>query len=218
MKITIARGLTLKLGYGLISGCSITESNSDLRKLFEAAMQEVRTRFAGRDLSDDTTAQGIRALFHSVGIDPTRYRPSGEALARRALKGQELYYVNSIVDINNICSMQTLFPFGSYDANQIKGDVVLRLGKTGEMYKGISKDIDISGKLTTADDLGAFGSPIADSDRTKVSEATKRVLVVAYAPADSSDQEVEDAIGEYTELAKKFCGCAVEKKGIVNPS
>lgn len=214
MQVTIAKGLFLKLGYAILRNCTVTQS-SDVRQLFGMTVAAVKQKYEGKDIAEDTTVAGIRALFHSVGIDPTRYRPSGEALVRRALKGQELYHVNSVVDINNICSMETLFPFGSYDADQIKGNVVLRLGKEVETYKGITKDIDITGKLTTADDLGAFGSPIADSDRTKITDKTKSLLVIIYAPTVTDTKVIEKAIDQYVAFVETFTGGKSEIKSII---
>ena len=136
--------------------------------------------------SADITA-AVRTMYKRVGIDPTKTRPSSEALLRRVRRGDELPRVNSLVDVVNWCSLESRLPFGLYDADRIHGSVELRLGRPGEEYAGIRKDtVHVAGRLTLADDRGPFGNPTSDSARTMVTEATTRVLVVIFCPAPVS--------------------------------
>ena len=75
-------------------------------------------------------------MYKRVGLDPTKRRPSSEALLRRVRKGDPLPRINSMVDVCNWCSLEFQLPYGLYDAAQIEGDVVLRLGREGESYPG----------------------------------------------------------------------------------
>jgi DNA/RNA-binding domain of Phe-tRNA-synthetase-like protein len=137
----------------------------------------------------------VRAMYRALGIDPTKTRPSSEALLRRLRKGDDLPRVNSLVDICNWCSVETQMPFGLYDRGRIEGDgFTLRRGRDGEGYDGIRKDrVNVSGRLTLADAAGPFGNPTSDSARTMVTLATTRVLFVIYAPAGSSEAAIERA-------------------------
>ncbi|MEO7191164.1 MAG: phenylalanine--tRNA ligase beta subunit-related protein, partial [Vicinamibacterales bacterium] len=126
----------------------------------------------------------VRAMYRRVGIDPTKTRPSSEALLRRVRKGGDLPRVNSLVDVINWCSLESQLPFGLYDLAQLHGTVTLRLGAAGEQYAGIRKDVvHLAGRLTLADALGAFGNPTSDSARTMVTTATTDALVVIFAPS-----------------------------------
>src|ERR1039457_3749082 len=102
----------------------------------EAAAARLRTRV---DAADITAA--VRTMYKQCGIDPTKTRPSSEALLRRVRKGDSLPRVNSLVDLINWCSVESQLPFGLYDHDQIHGFVTLRLGAPGEAYPGIRKDI-----------------------------------------------------------------------------
>lgn len=214
MNMNIDPKINVKLGYLVLKGVKVGESGAELRSVFDAKIKEAKARYGALELSEHPVVKGIRELFRGSGIDPARYRPSGEALARRILKDQGLYYVNSIVDINNICSIRSLFPVGSYDLEKIKGDVILRLGREDESYQGIAKSIDIAGKLATADDIGPFGSPIADSDRTKITGGTEDVLALVYAPAGTPDIEIREIVDLYESLAGHFADARSVEKGI----
>ena len=64
-------------------------------------------------------AADARALYKALGLDPTKTRPSNEALLRRVLKGEALYRVNTLVDALNLCSLRDQLPFGLYDLDRV---------------------------------------------------------------------------------------------------
>src|SRR5688572_12289196 len=122
-------------------------------------------------------------MYKRVGIDPTKRRPSSEALLRRIKRGDALPRINSMVDVCNWCSLEFQLPYGLYDAARIDGDIELRLGRPGEVYAGIRKDdVHVGGRITLADRVGPFGNPTSDSARTQVTTATMSALLVVFAP------------------------------------
>src|SRR4030095_14629374 len=109
----------------------------------------------------------VRTMYKRVGIDPTKTRPSSEALLRRVRKGDALQRLNSLVDVCNWCSFEFQLPYGLYDAAKIQGDVTLRIGRDGESYPGIRKDdVHVGGRIALVDAVGAFGNPPFDYART----------------------------------------------------
>lgn len=214
MHLTIAPEIDLKLGFLHLTDCRIAASSGALRSIYDGVASAARERFADAPLGEHPVAAGVRRLFKSAGIDSSRYRPSGEALVRRILKGQGLYHVNNIVDINNICSIESLFPLGAYDYEHVIGDVSIRLGTSDEVYRGIGKEINIAGKLVSADSDGAFGSPIADSDRTKITDATRDVLVLLYAPESTEDSDIDGTLNRFAYLAGEYAGTQTGECGI----
>jgi DNA/RNA-binding domain of Phe-tRNA-synthetase-like protein len=148
----------------------------------------------------------VRTMYKRVGLDPTKTRPSSEALLRRVRKGDELPRINSLVDVINWCSLESQLPFGLYDCGRIEGDVLLRLGLDGEQYAGIRKDtVHVAGRLALADTAGPFGNPTSDSARTMVTTATTRALVVIFVPAPLAASIGERALALTRERAAAFC-------------
>ena len=214
VRFSIHPEIAIKVGFLHLSACRITESSDALLGIFDETVNEVRQRFAESPINEHPVAGGVRRMFKSVGIDPSRYRPSGESLVRRVLKDHALNHINSIVDINNICSMESLFPLGVYDREKISGDVSIRLGTRDDVYYGIERSINIEAKLVSADDKGAFGSPIADSDRTKVAEKTQEVLVLLYAPESTDAAAIHSTLNRFAFLAGEHAGAKTEDSGI----
>jgi DNA/RNA-binding domain of Phe-tRNA-synthetase-like protein len=151
--------------------------------------------------------KALRQGYRAAGKDPSRYRGSQESLLRRILKGQGLYQINTVVDINNLVSLRSMHSAGAYDLGRVRGDIVLRIGREGESYKGIGRDIINVGELPVyADELGPFGSPTSDSERAMVTLDTVRLLMAITSFAGAAD--LADNIAYATSLLKAHAGAA----------
>jgi len=123
--------------------------------------------------------KALRDAYRSLGNDPTRYRGSNEALVRRIVQGTELYRVNTVVDINNLISLNTLHSAGTFDLDRVQPPIIFRVGQPGEIYAGIGRgEIKIEGLPVFADQLGPFGSTTSDSERTMVQLGTTKIMMV----------------------------------------
>ena len=167
------------------SGAAIVPHESGLDPLLAEAEARVR-------ITPPEESAAVRTMYKKVGIDPTKTRPSNEALLRRVRKGDTIPRINSAVDIVNWCSLEFQLPYGLYDASRISGAVTMRLGAEGESYAGIRKDdVNVGGRITVADDLGPFGNPTSDSSRTMVTPETRDLLVIVYAPVEVPPSQLE---------------------------
>jgi len=159
----------------------------------------------GEAASTDPVIAQIRAVFKATGKDPSRYRPSSEALTRRILSGQALYHVNNVVDSGNLISLMTGVPIGCYDASKLTGAITLKVGQKEEAYEGIGRgSINLEGLPLLADDTGPFGTPFSDSARTAVTEDTKNLLFVIYG-LNIDVAYVESAAEMADILITRFC-------------
>lgn len=131
-----------------------------------------------------------RAAYKAFGKDPSRYRVSSEALIRRIGQGKGLYEVNTVVDVNNLISIESGFSVGSYDTARMGEDLVFRIGEAGETYKGIGKEeIKIDALPVLADEQGAIGSSTSDSERAMITEDAQEILTLIYSFSDNQDLE-----------------------------
>ncbi len=160
----------------------VTEPRDDFELEVARAMQAVRSGSVG-------PAARARELYRRFGTDPTRVRPSSEALFRRMRKGEPLPRINSLVDVANAMSVQLQVPVGLYDLDKVKGEeLVLRLGKEGEAYTGIGKErVNVAGRICVADQAGPCGNPSADSERTMITTATERAAWIYFLPVQDED-------------------------------
>jgi DNA/RNA-binding domain of Phe-tRNA-synthetase-like protein len=133
-------------------------------------------------------------MFREWGMDPSKYRPSSEALLRRVVQGKSLYFISNIVDLVNLGSIETGWPYGCYDRSKVRPPVVLRHGAAGESYERVGKQMwHLEGRPALADADGPFGSPISDSVRTMITDSARDVLVVIYASSAAPDRDLDEA-------------------------
>jgi DNA/RNA-binding domain of Phe-tRNA-synthetase-like protein len=117
------------------------------------------------------------------------------------------------VDICNLGSIETGWPYGCYDRARIRAPIVLRHGAPGEMYEGIGKKMwHLDGRPVLADPDGPFGSPISDSTRSMITESAREILVVIYAPEGAADSGVEAAMARLGERFAQFAGAGVARE------
>ncbi|OOM75429.1 B3/4 domain protein [Clostridium puniceum] len=131
-----------------------------------------------------------REVYKKLGKAPSKYRLSSEALIRRILQGKDIYKINNIVDINNLISLQSKFPVGSYDIKNLHSPILLMIGKEGEQYKGIGKElINIDNLPVLTDSISSFGSPTSDSERAMITYNVNEILICVYSFSGKTDIE-----------------------------
>lgn len=156
-------------------------------------------------VNDIPNIKQSRMAYKAFGKDPSRYRVSSEALIRRIGQGKGLYEVNTVVDANNLISVESGFSVGSYDAGKIGDELIFRVGREDETYQGIGKDeVNIANLPVLSDYEGAVGSSTSDSRRAMITEDTKEVLTLIYSFSDNDDLEKAIEYGE--EYLVKYAG------------
>jgi DNA/RNA-binding domain of Phe-tRNA-synthetase-like protein len=160
----------------------IPGSEEKLAALRLSTGERARSALTLESLPSHPAAAAMRRLFRAAGCDPTRYRPSSEALLRRVLKGEDLPAIHPLVDLNNCLSVALAVPCCVAAAGSFTPPVTLRAGRPGESYESLRGPFNLEGKPLLADADGAFSTPITDSQRVRVMDATRRVWMVAYLP------------------------------------
>ncbi len=197
----------VRVGLLVLEGVSVRESDRALDAEVDGSCASFRDRYGEGKSSEVPGAADARTLYKALGIDPTKTRPSNEALLRRALKGETLYRINTLVDALNLVSLRTQLPFGLYDLDRVKPPVALRKGSAGEGYEGIRKGfVNVEARPVLVDAEGPFGNPTSDSARTMITLATRNALVVAYAPAGYNPGRLNGVVDTTAETLVRFCG------------
>jgi len=196
-----------RVGLLVLEGVSVRASDPDLDAEVYRTCGSFRERYGEGKSSEVPGAADARTLYKALGIDPTKTRPSNEALLRRALKGETLYRINTLVDALNLVSLREQLPFGLYDLDRVKPPVTLRKGTPGEGYEGIRKGfVNVEARPVLVDTGGPFGNPTSDSARTMITLEARNALVVAYGPAGYSPGRLNAVLDATAETLVRFCG------------
>lgn len=178
-------------------GALLAEVNERLKQLSQLLKIE--------EISSIPAIAASRKAYRACGKDPARYRLSAEALLRRIVSGKGLYHINNVVDQLNLVSVLSGFSIGGYDADKIKGPVRFGIGRENEPYAGIGRgELNIENLPVFRDQEGAFGTPTSDSQRTEVSNDTRKFLMILIDFDKYS--ELENAKLMAIHLLREYCG------------
>jgi len=190
--------------------------STPLRKRIEALASELRQTVGDRQLSELEGVRRSRKLYHLVGIDPTKDRPSSERLLRQVLQNRPLPKVNKLVDAVNLASLSQQCSLGVYDWDRIVPPVLVRIGRPDESYIGTNGEkVSLEGRLVLVDGEGLFGNPSHDSARTRIELGTVRAFVVAWTSAEASRSYLEEVMREVIALVTQFCEARVAEWGVL---
>jgi DNA/RNA-binding domain of Phe-tRNA-synthetase-like protein len=183
-----------------------------------ALAPDLQEKYAGTLPSEIPGLAEARTLYKSFGMDPSRHRPSSEALLRRTLQGKDLYRISNVVDSCNLASLTVLLPIGMYDLRLVQGDITLRTGSEGEEYPGIRKGpVHLAGRLGLFDQTGPFGSPTSDSARTCVTDSTTAILAVIMATAGYDPEQMERNLQIFSDVFVRHCNGVETLRAVLGP-
>jgi DNA/RNA-binding domain of Phe-tRNA-synthetase-like protein len=192
---------------GLTNGPAPAELTQALRKA-EAGMPGM--------LSMDTILENSRIAawreaFRSIGIKPTEFRPSVEALARRVLRGEPLPSISTLVDIGTLVTIRRLIPTGAHAIDHLKGDIELRIATGSEEFVPFGSDTvehPAPGEIIFADGDTVMTRRWAwrQSNHSLVVPETTAVEVNVDGLPPITQRDVESICVEVGDLVVKYCG------------
>ena len=191
-------------GVAVMAQVTNSVHNAELWREINAFTRELRAGETAESIKQQPAIAATREAYKRCGKDPSRYRPSGEALCRRILRGISLYQIDTLVDLINLVSIRFGYSIGGFDADKIVGDaLVLGIGKAGEPYEGIGRgELNIEGMPVYRDAVGGIGTPTSDNERTKLELGTTHLLTIIN--GYSGKEGLRDAADYMIELLKEF--------------
>ena len=187
-------------GLAILADVHNTAYCEPLWQEIEHFTQEYRQRYTTESIKTMRPIQATREAYKRCGKDPSRYRPSAEALCRRILKGSPLYQIDTLVDLINVVSIASGYSIGGFDADKIEGDTLtLGIGRAGEPY-----ELNIEGMPVYRDARGGIGTPTSDNERTKLTLQTTRLLTIIN--GYSGEDGLREAGDYMQELLRRYAG------------
>lgn len=181
-----------------------TAFSEGLWEEINAFTRELTTTTQADDIKLQPAIAATREVYKRCGKDPSRYRPSAEALRRRLMRGLALYQIDTLVDLINLVSLRTGYSIGGFDADKIQGtDLVLGIGRTDEPFEGIGRGVlNIEGLPVYRDRAGGIGTPTSDNERTKMGLETRHILAIVngysgQAGLREAAEMIQDLISKY---------------------
>lgn len=199
------------LRWQILQGVKVYDSSSQelVVNVVKRTLEEVRRTLTFENLKDHPTIRAFRDFYWRLGIDPTKVRPSAEALLRRALRYGSIPLINNVVDLGNVVSMKTMIPIGIYDLDRASLPLTLRRAHEGETFYPIGgRPERLSCKeivLVDSNNVVIHVFPHRDSVYTMVREDTKNILIVACGVNGVEESKVQEAVEKVSKLILWSC-------------
>lgn len=194
MKINIALELKNKLPEFKVIAYTMTVDNSktvEVDNLLKKVKEEYTNYVPLTEVVKIPKIKVSRDGYKKLGKDPSHTRLACEALLRRVIKGDDLYRLGDIIDLGNVLSIKTMRSVCVVDLDKIDGDVTIRIGTKEDIYYGINRGVINVDKIPLyTDNIGPFGNPTSDTDRTKVTSDTQNILIMII--CFNQEEMVED--------------------------
>ena len=194
----------------VLDNVTITLSKYSLfRRYVEIIKKDIKKEVTVKRLRNHPIIRAYRDFYwHSLKIDPTKIRPSGEALARRLLGDKEFPKLVNLVDAYNLASAKTFISFGAYDYNKLKFPLYFSFAQKDTPFLGIGMKEPkyLKGtELLLMDQEGVINIyPYRDANRTKITGATKKVLLVTAGVPKIDEDTLLKATQTALRYIKKF--------------
>ena len=192
-------------------------TTDELWSMIERAAADLREVTELADINKRPAIRATREAYKACGKEPNRYRPSSEALSRRAVKGLELYRINTLVDLINLVSLQSGYSIGGFDADRIEGGVMtLGVGCEGEPFEGIGRgELNIAHMPVYRDAVGGVGTPTSDNERTKLGLDTTHLQMCINVYGE--EMPIDDTVALTLSLLEKYADASDIKVDIYKP-
>jgi len=210
------RALFPDLVVGFLSGSVInSEQNSELWELISMEADRIsRTMDAEAIRQVEAIRLGKQAYRH-LGKDPNRYRLSAEALMRRMIKNQDLYAINTVVDVLNLVSIKTGVTIGGFDNRLINGPIELGKGSAEDPFEAIGRGaLNVENLPVYRDLTGVIGNPTSDCTRTRITLKTNEILMLIT--GFYGKKTIESPLNELEKMLEHFCQGGPFTKAIIS--
>ena len=175
-----AAGLGVRVAY--MTACREGPARGGLEEEVQRLLEWARSEYTLERLREDPIVRAYRSFYWRIDVDPTKTRPSSEALLRRALRGR-WPRIMPVVDAGNIASARSLVPIGLYDLERARPPLSIRLSRGGEMFEPIGgRPETLRPGLPVLVDSGGLVMhlyPHRDSVHTMIRPETRVLLALA---------------------------------------
>ena len=156
-----------------------------------------------------------RQAYTDFGTNPNKFYCSIESLGRRARRGDQLPYINTLVALFNYFSLKHMVPSGGDDLHAADGDLRLTLAKGDEPFTPLNADTvehPPEGEVIYVDNSRVMCRRWnwRQGDHTKLMPETANVAINVDCLPPVARGEAGAITEELAGLVKEFCGGEVK--------
>jgi lysyl-tRNA synthetase class 2 len=215
MKDTVSQEVFVKFpnyirGVVVARGVNNAGESEKLLQLLRKVEQDATQNESLQDIKNHPRIASWRQAYSDFGANPNKFYSSIESLARRARRGDQLPYINTLVALFNYFSLRHMVPSGGDDLDRVDGRLCLTLAKGNEPFTPLNSDVieyPAPGEVIYIDDSKVICRRWnwRQGDQTKITPATTNVAINVDCLPPVSRDEAKTITAELADLVKEFC-------------
>jgi DNA/RNA-binding domain of Phe-tRNA-synthetase-like protein len=197
-------------GVVIAQGVDNSGEKPKLVEMLQGVVQKATQDQSLQDIKNHPRIAPWRQAYTEFGTNPNKFYCSIESLGRRARRGDQLPYINTLVALFNYFSLKHMVPSGGDDLESAEGDLRLTLAKGDEPFTPLgSEEIEYPppDEVIYVDNSKVMCRRWnwRQGDQTKLSPDTKNVAINVDCLPPVSRDEAKAITGELADLVKEFC-------------
>lgn len=201
----------VKIIFVVIEGLNNFGSSSEWNEYREKKLGELYKRYEGINVHEDTILEGFNILHDRTGVKRRKNIPASENLIKLLLKNHGMPYINKVVDIYNLISLDSKLALGAHNMDKVVGDVTLRFTDGTEKYIPLGQNDPVPvnpHEYCYCDDSNEVlcRLEIRQVNKTKVDESAKNIFYIVEGNDAATDELLQKTALEIIDTTTKYCG------------
>jgi DNA/RNA-binding domain of Phe-tRNA-synthetase-like protein len=220
MKDTVSAEVLAKFpgyirGVVIARGVNNRGENQRLVELLRKAEAKATQDESLQEIKNHPRIASWRQAYSDFGTNPNKFYCSIESLGRRARRGDQLPYINTLVALFNYFSLRHMVPSGGDDLASVDGDLHLALAKGDEPFTPLNSDVveyPPASEVIYVDNSKVMCRRWnwRQGDQTKLTPDTTNVAINVDCLPPLAKGEAKAITDELADLVREFCGGEVK--------
>ena len=201
----------VKIIFAVIEGMDNHGENDEWSEYRAQKIKELCERYEGIDVHADAILEGFNVLHDNVGVKRRKNIPASENLIKLLLKNRDMAFINKVVDIYNLISLDSKLALGAHNMDNVSGNVTLRFTDGTEKYVPLGQEEPVPvnpHEYCYCDDSNEVlcRLEIRQVNKTKVDESARNVYYIVEGNAATPDELLQKTAQGIIDTTVKYCG------------
>ncbi len=201
----------VKIVFVVIRGLDNSTASYEWQAQREVLLNELLERYKDFDVHQDPVLEAYNLLHDHTGVKRRKNIPASENLIKLLQKHGSLTYINKVVDIYNLISLDSKLALGAHNLDQVSGNVTLRFTDGTERFVplGQTEPVVINPhEYSYIDDSNEVlcRLEIRQVQKTLVDETARNVFYIVQGNDATPDELLHQTAQNIIELTTQYCG------------
>lgn len=201
----------VKIVFVVIQGLDNSKESYEWHAHREILLNDLLERYIDIDVHQDPILEGFNLLHDHTGVKRRKNIPASENLIKLLQKHGSLTYINKVVDIYNLISLDSKLALGAHNIDRVSGNVTLRFTDGTERFVPLGQTEPVAinpHEYSYIDDSNEVlcRLEIRQVQKTLVDETARNVFYIVQGNDATSDELLHQTAQKIIDLTTQYCG------------